>query len=283
MASPLFKTEMARLQSQQTISRWIRVALMLCVVALLAVACEPVTSGNAKAWLGVDIIAIIKSSDPVGKGCIILCFLFSIASWAVIIFKGMQLSTANRQTRRFLKECMAGSGDLEEAYRRASAYPNSPLAQILREGYLELEIEDWYKSGYDISEEQRVEVAKSGIERVLERTVSNEIVTLESNIIFLALTSNVAPFFGLFGTVWGIMGTFQALGTSGAATLSTLAPGIATALTTVVAGLAAAIPSSIFFNYFTGKVQNMISRMDSFTLELSNIMQKQLLKREVKA
>jgi biopolymer transport protein TolQ len=78
------------------------------------------------------------------------------------------------------------------------------------------------------------------------------------------------------------MATFQGMGTAGSAALSTLAPGIATALTSTVAGLAAAIPASIGYNYFTSKVQSLISRMDSFSLELSNIMQKQLLKREVK-
>jgi len=263
-------------------ARFLLVAFAALFPAILA-ACGPVSSGHAKEWLGVDIIGIIVSADLVGKICLGITIIFSIVSWAIIIYKFVHIHMATRQTNRFLKECMSGSGNLEEAYRKASSYPDSPLAQILREGYLELEIEDWYNLGYNLSEEQRVEVAKSGIDRVLERTVSNEIVHLEGNLIFLAITANVCPFFGLFGTVWGIMGTFQGLGTSGAGALSTLAPGIATALTTTVGGLAAAIPASIAFNYFTGKVQNMISRMDSFSLELSNIMTKQLLKREVKS
>ena len=254
--------------------------LALCAVPIVCYAqpATPPSGGRATPWLGVDIIAMITSTDPIGKLCLLVTALFSISSWAVIIYKFMHIQAATRQTNRFVKKCMAGSGSLEEAYRNAAAYPDSPLAQILREGYLELEIEDWYKVGYNLSNEQRVEVAKAGIERVFERTIANEISHLESYIIFLALTANVSPFFGLFGTVWGIMATFQNMGSEGSATLSVLAPGIATALTSTVAGLAAAIPASVMYNYFTARVQVLISRMDAFSLELSNVIQKQLIK-----
>jgi biopolymer transport protein TolQ len=244
-------------------------------------ACSGVSSQSVSSMLGVDIVSMIVSADLVGKVCISLCSLLSVGSWSIIIYKFLHIRAATRQTNLFVRECMAGSGSLEEAYRKATAYPDSPLAQILREGYLELEIEDWYKLGYDLSNEQRIDVAKVGVERVLERTISNEISHLESYLIFLAVVTNVAPFIGLFGTVWGIMATFQGIAREGAGALSALAPGIATALVTIVAGLAAAIPSSVFYNYFSSKVQVMVSRMDSFALELSNIIQKQLLKREV--
>lgn len=237
-------------------------------------------STDGGSWLGVNVMAMIGAADVVGKICLLILLAFSIATWAIIIYKFVHIRTAFRQTKSFVNECMAGSGSLEDAYRNASAYPDSPLAQILREGYLELEIEDWYKVGYNLSNEQRVEVAKAGVDRVLERTISNEISHLESNLIFLAVASNVCPFIGLFGTVWGIMSTFQNMAVDSAA-LSALAPGIATALITTVAGLAAAIPASVAYNYFVAQVQVMISRMDSFSLELSNIIQKQLLKREV--
>ena len=252
---------------------------LLVVGVLFLTGCNSETSsGGISSWLGLDLVEMIGSSDPVGKICLVILFLFSIASWAIIIYKFLHIQTASRQTNLFVKECMSGAGGLEDAYRNASAYPDSPLAQILREGYLELEIEDWYKVGYALSAEQRVEVAKAGVERVFERTISNEIAHLESNLIFLAIASNVCPFIGLFGTVWGIMISFLAMGTDGSATLSVLAPGIATALITTVAGLAAAIPASVMYNYFTARVQLLISRMDSFALELSNIIQKQFLK-----
>jgi biopolymer transport protein TolQ len=259
---------------------WLR-ALPLCAMAVLFLSCASEAAADGSSWLGLDLIAMIGSTDPVGKLCLVLLLSFSISTWAIILYKMFHVHTATRQTTLFVRECMGGSGDLEDAYRNASAYPDSPLAQILREGYLELEIEDWYKVGYDLSPEQRIEVARAGVERVFERTISNEVSHLESYLIFLAVASSICPFIGLFGTVWGIMTTFQAIGDEGSATLSVLAPGIATALITTVAGLAAAIPASVMYNYFTARVQVLISRMDSFALELSNIIQKQLLKQRV--
>jgi len=87
----------------------------------------------------------------------------------------------------------------------------------------------------------------------------------------------VAPFIGLFGTVWGVLGAFQALSRSGSAALSALAPGMATALTATIAGLFAAIPASAFYNYFTNKIAILISHMDSFSLQLANIIQKRII------
>lgn len=230
---------------------------------------------------GFDIMMMISHMDFVGRVCLGFTILFSIASWAVIIFKFIHFQVAGRQTGKFVKECMSGSGSLEEAYRKTSAYPDSPLAQILREGYLELELEDWYKTGYNLTPSQRIDVAKAGLERVFERTITNEVSQLESYLILLAVTSNVCPFFGLFGTVWGIMVTFQTIGAEGGGALSALAPGISTALVVTVAGLAAAIPASIMYNYFTARVQLFTSRMDSFALELANVFQKQLMKQNV--
>lgn len=254
---------------------------VFCAALLLFSGCARVgRPSNLSSWLGVDILGMMLSADLVGQTCIVFLIVFSIVTWAIIIYKFLHIRAATRQTNRFVHDCMASSGSLENAYQHTAAYPDSPLAQILREGYLELEIEDWYKLGYQLTNEQRVEVAKAGVERVFERTIANEIAHLESHLIFLAVTANVCPFIGLFGTVWGIMATFQGLGQMGSATLDVLAPGIATALVTTVGGLAAAIPASVMYNYFTSQVQVLISRMDAFSLELSNIIQKQLLKRE---
>jgi biopolymer transport protein TolQ len=101
---------------------------------------------------------------------------------------------------------------------------------------------------------------------------------LESKLIFLATTSNVCPFIGLFGTVWGIMGAFQGMANTSSVALSSLAPGIATALVTTVGGLFCAIPSSVMYNYLTNRVNLLISRMDAFSLELSNVIHKQIMK-----
>ena len=122
--------------------------------------------------------------------------------------------------------------------------------------------------------------AKVGIERVFDRAITNEITNLESKLIFLSTTTTVCPFIGLFGTVWGIMVAFQGFGLRGTVSIAALAPGLSTALLTTIGGLFCAIPASILYNYLTNKVRVMTARMDSFALELSNIIQKQITKQE---
>lgn len=236
----------------------------------------PVTGFAAN---NVNVLQAVRDSDLIGLLCLLACLGLSIASWVIILFKMKQMNSAVRESDAF-DRCLDSSGSLEEAYRRTSEYPNSPIAQILREAYIEMESENWYSDGlYGL--EERLTAARLGVERVMERTISNEIRGLESHLIFLATTSSVAPFIGLFGTVWGVLAAFQALSKSGSAALSALAPGMATALVTTVAGLVAAIPASIFFNYLTSRIANLTSRMDSFALELANIVQKRMVKQAV--
>lgn len=231
-------------------------------------------------WLGVDIIDAIKTSDLIGQIIMLIIAAFSIASWGLIFFKYYQVGQAMKQTEAFQQQMQAGEGNLDESFKISSDYPDSPLAQILRETYLELQIENWYKEGIAMDTEGRMNIAKIGIERVMERTIANEIMYLEKNLTFLATTANVCPFLGLFGTVWGVMGAFQSLAHQGTAAIQSLAPGLSTALATTIAGLIAAIPASVCYNYLVSKVQILVTRMDSFALELSNIIQKLIFKEQ---
>jgi biopolymer transport protein TolQ len=231
-------------------------------------------------WLGVDLFDAIRQSDIVGKACLIVTALFSVVSWGVIGYKFIHIRQATSQTDDFIDGSMNRANTLDEAYKSTADYPDSPLAQVMRESYLELQIENWYQDYKNLSTDERLNVAKAGIERVQERTITQEMRHLDSYLIFLATTANVAPFIGLFGTVWGVLGCFQSLGT-GTASIIALGPGISTALMTTVAGLVAAIPAAVTYNYLTNKVQILESRMDSFALELSNIIHKQLLRREM--
>jgi len=249
-----------------------------CHALHLAAAAAALPPSGGKKLLTVDFIDMCRKSDLIGWACLGALFFFSVVSWAVILLKFIHISLAARQTKGFIEQCVAGASTLEEAYKSAAKYPDSPVSQLLREAYLELEMENWYKDGYDHIPGGRLELARVGIERVLERTITTEIDHLESYLIFLATTSNVCPFIGLFGTVWGIMAAFQGLGEAGSAVLASLAPGIATALTTTVGGLFAAIPASVMYNYLTNKIRFLTSRMDSFALELTNIIQKQIAK-----
>ncbi len=252
----------------------------LVLLSIVQESVLPMLQSQARVgWLGVDIISAFKSTDLVGHACLIVLGMFSVISWAIIGYKFLHIYQATKQTDEFTESCMGGGGSLDDAYKSAADYPDSPLALVLREAYVEVQMENWYKDDYGLDLNTRVDIAKVGTERVMERTISGEISNLQSYLIFLATTAHVCPFIGLFGTVWGILGCFQSLGTQGASAVQALGPGISTALSTTVAGLVAAIPAVICYNYLTNKVQILISRMDSFALELSNIIQKQLLKR----
>lgn len=254
-------------------------ALVILIVGASASWAQTATdSSNLRGWLGVDLFRMIRRADIVGKGCMLILAGFSVSSWMVIIYKFLHVRQATVQTDEFVQVCNHGTGQLDEAFKVAADFPDSPLAQILREAYLELEIENWYREGYHLDASGRVDLAKVGIERVFDRTITNEITHLESRLSILATTTSVCPFIGLFGTVWGIMVAFQSFGVSGAVSISSLAPGLSTALLTTVGGLFCAIPSSIMYNNLATKVRILTARMDAFALELSNIVQKQILK-----
>jgi len=224
----------------------------------------------------VDIVKAVKDSDFMGIICLVGCLGLSVASWVVILYKMKVVRNAASQSDRF-DHVLDTAGSLEEVFRRTPDFVESPVAQILREAILEMEAENWYADDF-YEMEERLTAARLGVERVMERTISNEVRRLESHLVFLATTSSVAPFVGLFGTVWGVLAAFQALGRTGSAALSALAPGMSTALVATVAGLVAAIPASIFYNYLTNKIAILTSRMDSFALELANIIQKRMVK-----
>lgn len=229
-------------------------------------------------WLGVDVIGSIRSTDVVGKLCLFVLAVFSIVSWAVIVYKWFQIHNASRQCQGFLNECADGTGTLDDAYKTTAKYPDSPPAKLLREAYIEARIENWFEAKHYTSLTERLTVARISIERVVEQTVSSEIRLLEKYLIYLATTASVCPFIGLFGTVWGVLGAFQSLAHQGSAAIQTLAPGISTALTTTVAGLVAAIPAALFYNYLVNKNQHLLAEMDAFGLEINSIIQKHIIK-----
>ena len=97
---------------------------------------------------------------------------------------------------------------------------------------------------------------------------------LERRVTFLATTASVAPFMGLFGTVWGIMNAFADIGRMGSANLAVVAPGISEALIATAAGLGAAIPSAVFYNFFNSRIKVLSAMMDDFALEFLNIIER---------
>ena len=153
---------------------------------------------------------------------------------------------------------------------------DSPLVGIFQSGYAELNSQ--LRTGAPADSAKPASSAgrptlKSldAVDRALLRATTVEMTKLERRVPFLATTASITPFIGLFGTVWGIMSSFQGIGAAGSSSLGVVAPGIAEALIATAVGLFAAIPAVYFYNHFTQQVKHFAAEMDDFSLEFLNI------------
>jgi biopolymer transport protein TolQ len=149
----------------------------------------------------------------------------------------------------------------------------SPLVGLFQAGYGELNTQLRGATGDKPATAGARPTLKSleAVDRALLRASGTELAKLEDRVGFLATTASITPFIGLFGTVWGIMTAFQAIGAVGSSNLAVVAPGIAAALIATAAGLFAAIPAVYFYNHFTHKVRGFAAAMEDFSLEFLNI------------
>lgn len=210
-----------------------------------------------------DIIALIKGASPIGKFTIIVLLIFSIISWAIIIFKLAEYAKAKKNSLKFV-EYFRKSKNFSDINKHASMVRNNPLSEIFRFGYRELSLRMGTKDNPG-------GINLESIHRSLLRASNSEITRLERLNGFLATTATVSPFIGLFGTVWGIMSSFQEIANMGQANLTTVGPGIAEALIATALGLFAAIPAVIFYNLLLNKLKVIIASMEDFTLEFLNV------------
>ena len=191
----------------------------------------------------------------------LLLLVFSLLSWAVIFSKWNVFRQARLANRQFLRAFRKAAG-LESVSIASEQFRSSPLVAVFDFGYSEMDRQ--LKARGAVTN-------KLSLERTLQLGMSEEITKLERNMNLLATTATVSPFIGLFGTVWGIIDAFQGLGTAGAASLRAVAPGISEALITTALGLAAAIPASIFYNWFGSSIKEFGARMEDFALEFMNL------------
>ena len=227
---------------------------------------------------GVDAFSLLGTAGPVVKAVLVLLLVMSLVSWIIIFSKFLMLSSASRDSTRFLNYYHASSnfGNLYTATRHI----RGPVAELFRAAYTELVRIRRSKSqaaeAGEAATNPSVVPMELGVveqvERVLKKTISSQSSKLESYLTFLATTGSTAPFIGLFGTVWGIMTSFMGLVTKpGVPTLQAVAPGIAEALIATAVGLATAIPAVVAYNYFISKVRTIEVDMESFSAEFLNI------------
>jgi len=222
---------------------------------------------------GVEIIKHFLATGWVAKAVLITLVLFSLASWSVILAKWCELAAAKRSSDRFLRLFRKASR-LNEAADAVPRHRSSPLTAMFSSGYAEVEAQIKVArrmAGPDGALRVR---SLEGVSRSLQRAIGAEQERLQRALPLLATTASATPFIGLFGTVWGIMNTFDAIGVTGSTSIVTVAPGISEALVNTAAGLLAAIPAVIGYNHLLSRVRHLRRRMDDFLLEFLNLVER---------
>ncbi len=218
----------------------------------------------------------LSSLGLVSKFVLLVLVLFSIGSWAVILYKWRFFRALETADQRFLKAFSRYEYPLE-ASRDVHLHKDSALVAVYvevavcyqldgNEGSPRLAVENLGPGGEGLPTQRYVE-------RVLAHAIQEQINKTESYLPFLATTGNITPFVGLLGTVLGIIDAFREIGVQGTASISAVAPGVAEALVATAAGLFTAIPAVIAYNYFLSRVRQMAFRLDRFAIELTNALE----------
>ncbi len=207
------------------------------------------------------IFQILWDSDPVVKLTLLILLGFSVGSWAIVVYKYKELKKWRSAAAHFF-EAFWRAPSLEELLAKSAGQEN-PLFNIFRTG-----ISDVMRKGKDSRK-----VTLSLVQRRIENAISMEEERIERYIPFLATTGSVAPFIGLFGTVWGILAAFWKIGKAGSSSLAVVGPYIAEALIATAVGLAAAIPAVIFYNIFVNQARSFLKDVNGFAEDLSQRIQ----------
>jgi biopolymer transport protein TolQ len=243
---------------------------------MLGTVFQPVTTENLAGQ--PSILSFFWETGISAKVVLGILLLFSFVSWVIIFAKFIRLRRVSRQSEKFVA-FFRKSKRFSEVNTFAGELSDTPLTTLFKAGYSELDAQvkanrtdDSPTTGGGATQGGKLLIKNiSGIERALERAIGVEMSRLTRNMTFLATTAAACPFIGLFGTVWGIMQSFRAIGLTGSTSIAAVAPGISEALINTAAGLAAAIPAMIFYNYFMGKVREQRAGMEDFSLEFINL------------
>ncbi len=219
-----------------------------------------------------SVWALFMRADIVIKLVMILRFVASIWSWTIIIDKWLRVRRLEREARRFEESFWSG-GSLDELYESFGAEPRDPMSAVFAAAMTE-----WRRSterGLSTTVALRAGL-QDRIERAMDVTLVREMERIERYMVFLASAGATAPFIGLFGTVWGIMNSFQAIAVAKDTSLAVIAPGLSEALFTTAMGLIVAIPAVAAYNKFSTDMNRYAQRLDGFAAEFTGILSRQL-------
>jgi biopolymer transport protein TolQ len=214
----------------------------------------------------VELFNAFQHSGWTGKGVLLLLLIFSVLSWTTMLMVGLRFSRARKASNEF-HPIFRRSKRLSEVQAAAAQLTQSPLVGLFKAGFAEIEAQIQMAAGVTPNKIRSLD----NVERALQRAIRVEMTRLSRTLPFLATVASATPFIGLFGTVWGIMQAFSAIGLTGTTSIVAVAPGISEALINTAAGLFAAIPALIGYNYFTQRLRRARGEMEEFLLEFMNL------------
>jgi len=242
---------------------------------------ENIAGSVAQSAPGVDlsVMQMFIDADVVVKFVILILLASSFWSWAIIYSKFISFRVLNRRMKKFEKKIWSGK-PLEEQYNNLKDNSNNPLSTVFVAGMYEWM--EWKEKKFEQGNNSQEKFnnlrlsIKDRIFRTMDMTRNKEIGYLEKHLSFLATVGSTAPFIGLFGTVWGIMNSFQSIAMTKNTSLAVVAPGIAEALFATAIGLFAAIPAVIFYNKYSTNVGDIADRIDDFSDEFASVISREL-------
>ena len=227
----------------------------------------------------LSIFAMMVNAGLVVKLVMVTLCIFSLVSWTIVIMKELMFRKARNASLDFL-DAFCDSKTLNEAYESARTHALSPEATVFVAGYNELKkISAARSSGNPPATLEMQLATMDNLKRAVRKAQFLESDRMARSVSFLATTGSATPFIGLFGTVWGIMTSFQDIGQRGSASLAVVAPGISEALVATAMGLAVAIPAVIFYNYYSNKLADVESNVESFSTDFINLIERDILTR----
>ena len=221
-----------------------------------------------------SILSLFLQADIVVKLVIITLLISSIWSWTIIFTKYAYFKSIMLDTNDF-EERFYSSETLSKLSKSVGNQPGHPIEAVFFSAMVYFEK---IKTGFSNKNNEFKQKFCDNVKKEMEIVINKELSTLEKGLNFLASVGSTAPFIGLFGTVWGIMNSFTAIGISQNTSLAVVAPGIAEALFATALGLVAAIPSVLFFNKFNSMLENISNKLDVFSEEIILIISKEIFR-----
>lgn len=234
------------------------------------------TQASTKVAVKMGALESIMQASLIVQAVIMILISLSIMCWGIAWNKYQDLKQVQTANKAF-DNLFWKTSSLDELHEKIDAFKGSSHARVFKAAYAEMKkIAESPMLNKNINSETEPPLLAGldNLDRSMRKAIENEVTALESRLIVLASTGSTGPFIGLFGTVWGIMNSFQMIGQTGNASLAAVAPGISEALITTAIGLAAAIPAVMMYNHFIAEIKREESHLNNFSSDFLNIVKR---------